>query len=216
EIPGKRPLDLLLYEVLKDWTPGEGGVGRNNFSAPASGEVWWNEARRDSVPWGLPGAGFASDVDPGADTPTAALAIAGYRPEDSTVALESGALARYVQGRVAVGEPLLLLLKLSDYLEDTEGSIIPLYSSSHGDSRNAACRPRLVLEWSAPGSSRELERLVVLEYGRSLTLPRIPAPGLTAVSATFLPDAGTAVPRVLIRGGSGDETSDWMDASIPL
>jgi hypothetical protein len=216
EIPDPRPLDLFLYQVHKDWIPGEGGVERNNFSAPAYGEVWWNEAMRDSVAWGLPGAGFASDVDPRADTPATPLGLARYHPGDSTVAFESGALAGYVQDRVAAGEPLLFLLKLSDYLEDTEGSLFPLYSSNHGDSRNTADRPRLVLEWSAPGSGRELERPVMFEYGRSITLPRISAPGLNAVSATFLPEEGTAVPRVLIRGGSAGERSDWMDASVPL
>jgi len=216
DLPEQRPLDLFLYQVHKDWLPGEGGVEKDNFSAPAYGEVWWNEAMRDSVPWSLPGAGYASDDDPRADTPVMPLDLAGYDPGDSTIAFESGALTRYVQDRLAAEEPLLFLLKLSDYLEDTEGSIIPLYSSNHGDSRNTANRPRLVLEWNAAGSDREIERPVVLEYGRSLTLPRISAPGLKALSATFLPEAGTAVPRVQIRGGSAGETSDWMDASIPL
>ncbi len=219
ELPVERehtPLDLSLYQVHKDWLPGEGGVERNNFSAPAHGEVWWNEAMRDSVPWGLPGAGFASDVDPRADTPASPLGLARYHPGDSTIAFESGALSRYVQDRVAAGEPLLFLLKLSDHLEDMEGTTFPIYSSNHGDSRNTASRPRLVLEWSASDAGRELERPVVLEYGRSLTLPRISAPGLNAVSTTFLPQSGTAVPRVQIRGGSDGETSDWMDASVPV
>lgn len=217
EIPEEqRPLDLFLYQVHKDWIPGEGGVERNNFSAPAYGEVWWNEAMRDSVPWGLPGAGYASDVDPRADTPVTPLALTGYHPGDSTIAFESGALATYVQDRVAAGEPLLFLLKLSDHLEDTEGTVFPLYSSNHGDSRNTAYRPRLVLEWSAPGPGRELERPVVLEYGRSLTLPRLPAAGADAVSATFVPEPGTATPRVLIRGGRGSEASDWMDVGTTL
>jgi len=216
EMPGTRPLDLFLYEVGRDWYPGEGGVERNNFSAPAPGEVWWSEAMRDRTPWGLPGAGYASDVDPRADTPVMPLGHTVYHPGDSTITFGSEALTRYVHNRVAEGRPLLFLLKLSDYLEDLEGSIIPLYSSEHGDSRNNALRPRLMLEWTGAGIGREMERPVVLEYGRSMTLPRISAPGLSAVSATFFPEPGTAMPRVMIRGGAGGEESDWIDASTAL
>ena len=35
------PVDLFLYEVKKDWNPGQGGVNGDNVSPPARGEVWW-------------------------------------------------------------------------------------------------------------------------------------------------------------------------------
>lgn len=210
-----RELDLFLYEVLKDWEPGEGGVERDNNSAPAHGEVWWNEAMHGVRPWGMPGAGFASDEHPEADTPVGALARTRYVPGDSLIAFESAELAAYVEAQARAGEPVRLLLKLSDYLEDTPDTRLHLYSANHGDSRNTARRPRLLMEWEGPRELARLERRIVLEHGRTLTLPGIPAGGTAAVSASFVPDEGYGAPRIEMRGGRGEDASAWVDLSTP-
>jgi hypothetical protein len=65
-----RPLRVLVYAVSKDWNPGSGGVDENNVSVPKPGEVWWGDAAFERESWSHPGAGFASDFDPEADTGT--------------------------------------------------------------------------------------------------------------------------------------------------
>ncbi len=216
EVGTDRELDLLLYEVKKDWVPGGGGVEENNNSAPKPGEVWWNERMRDVDAWGLPAEGFASDRHPEADTPETALAHAVYAPGDSSISFRSSRLATYVEERVAAEEPLLFMVKLSDHLEDEEGTIIASYSSNYGDSENSARRPRLRLEWEGPPEVSSLERRIILEPGRSLRIPRIPVEGVAAVSASFLPEEGSSPPRIMVRGGRGDEVSDWTDAQHPV
>jgi hypothetical protein len=211
-----RELEILLYRVHKDWEPGNGGVDRNNNSEPAYGEVWWNEAGRGTSTWGLPGAGFASDTDPRADTPTTALALARYQPGDEMVVFQSRDLAAYIEERVTQGKPLLFLLKLSDYLEDMPGTCINLYSSNHGDSRNTARRPRLVLDWQSSRECARIERDVTLEHGRSLVFPRLERDAVDALAVSFGCGEGQEPPMMSVRGGSGEEASCWYPADFPL
>jgi hypothetical protein len=216
EIAHAGELDLFLYQLHKDFFPGEGGVDRNNNSAPNPGEVWWGERARGQDLWGLPGAGFASETHPDADTPVEALARARYVPGTSTVSFESRALADYIEEQVVAGEPLRFLLKLSDTLEDVEGPVLGLYSAEYGDSRNTAHRPRLRLEWLDPSERWQLERPILLEHGRSMVLPRIESPGMSGLSVGFLPADGAASPRVLVRGGRGEAVSEWIEAALPI
>ncbi|MDT8436360.1 MAG: polysaccharide deacetylase family protein [Gemmatimonadota bacterium] len=166
----ERPLEVHLYEARRDWTPGGGGVDRNNVSMPAPGEVWWNEAEADREAWTKPGAGHAADGDPLADTGSMPLATARYRPGDTGLRFRSRELARYAGTRIAAGAPLLLLLKLADGDEDLPGALLALFSSNHGDDANTRTRPRLRLRWRAPDPVATREVAVRLEYGRSLPL----------------------------------------------
>lgn len=216
EVGPERELELFLYEMRKDWGPGGGGVHRDNGGPPAEGEVWWNESRRGVAMWGMPGAGFASDVHPDADTPAAALARGRYVPRAETVGFESPALAAYIDKRVSAGEPLLFMIKLSDYQEDLRGTLLNVYSSNHGDTRNTANRPRLRLEWISRSEVFQVERHITLEHGRTALLPRISAPDSTMVSATFIPDEGSASPRLVVRGGKGGEVEEFRQAAIPV
>ena len=209
-------LDVLLYEVNKDWKPGEGGLLRNNNSAPVSGEVWWNEARCGIQPWGLPGAGFASDSHPNADTPVSPLASAKVRPGDPSICFESRELASYVEKRIAEGRPLLFLLKLSDYLEDIPGTSIDVYSANHGDSRNTARRPRLVINWHGNEETLRLERHVLLEHGRTLELPRIETRDAASFAVSFDSENGREKPAIYIRGGDENgKATEWLYFDLP-
>lgn len=210
-----REMEILLYNVRKDWRPGEGGVERNNTSPAGPGEVWWNEATRGGERWGLPGAGFASDTHPKADTPIMPLAAGRYRPGRPTVAFTSGRLARYVEERSREGEPLLFLVKLSDRLEDSAGTLLNFHSANHGDDRNTVRRPRLILDWLPGDGSHSIEQDILLEHGRSLVLPRIELPGSGprpfAVSYHPWENAeGSEDPTVQVRTGRSDQVSGWM------
>ncbi len=125
-------LELFLYDVHKDWNPGNGGVQGDNLSLPARGEVWWNEAGHETRAWGLPGAGFSSDQHPEADTGLTPLARAIYRPGDPSIVFQGTRLTTYVDERIQLGRPLLFLFKLSDYLEDIPGSDAPCVFGESG------------------------------------------------------------------------------------
>jgi hypothetical protein len=216
EHPGDRPLDVLLYAVKRDWNPGEGGTRRDNTSPPLPGEVWWGERAHGEAPWGFPGAGFASDTHPAADTPLQALAEARVGPADRNFALRSDALARYVEERARGGLPLDFLLKLSDALEDTPDTLLFLYSGNHGDLRNPARRPRLRVEWEAAGAVARIDAPVHLENGRRLELGRRAAPGARLVAASFEAEAGHEAPVVEVRGGRGAGADPWRRAGPPF
>ena len=209
-------LELFLYPVHKDWNPGSGGVDDSNNSVPKPGEVWWNEVGHKVRPWGLPGAGFASDTHPDADTPAQPVARAVYRPGDRSVAFESMELAKYVEKRVAVEGPLLFLLKLSDTLEDTPGSVLHFFSANHGDDQSPARRPRCVIDWRAPRELAGLVEDVLLEHGRSLILPRLKAKGMGSVAVSFEPAEGCEAPTIHVRGGKDGVVSEWKPADHPL
>lgn len=210
----ERPLDVMLYEVKKDWNPGEGGTHRDNTSPPARGEVWWRDRAYGVEPWGLPGVGFASDGHPAADTGAMPLAEARWEPGQAELVFESGALAAYAEGRVRAGQPLLFLLKLADRLEDTRDTLLSLYSGNVDDDRNTERRPRLLLEWESPAELAALEREVHLEHGRSLVLEAPGGRGAALLAASFLPAEGHEAPALEARPAGG--SAAWGAASRPL
>lgn len=216
----EREMEILLYNVLPDWTPGSGGVEGDNDSEPAPGEVWWNEVGRGVKRWGLPGAGFASDTHPDADTPDTPLALARFRPGDRKVVLESPELATYVQRQVTAGESLRFLIKLSDPFEDASGTILHFYSSCQGDSENPARRPRLTLDWFSEHECAGLERMVRLEPGRSLELPPVEG-GEEVVALAMSHGDGSCPewPRLSARNADPAAdlaaSSDWMSVALP-
>ena len=211
-----RPLDVLLYALHKDFDPGRGGERQDNTSPPRTGEVWWGARAHGREPWGHPGAGFASETHPDADTPITALAEARFEPGEETLVFASEALAHYAQERATRGLPLLFLVKLSDVYEDTPDTFLLLYSGDHGALANPARRPALTLAWEAPGALARLERGLHLEHGRTLLLPRLETPGLGQVAVSFEPDPGHEAPELAVRGGRGGEPSPWRSAAHPL
>ena len=211
--PG-RPLDVMLYEVKKDWSPGQGGTRRDNTSPPREGEVWWRDRAYGLEPWGLPGVGFASDSQPEADTGAMPLAEARWEPGQAELAFESGALAAYAEGRVRAGRPLLLLLKLADRLEDTQDTLLYLYSGNVDDDRNTTRRPQLLLEWESPAERVALEREIHLEHGRSLVLEAPGGRGAGLLAASFLPAPGHETPALHVRPAGG--SAAWRPASLPV
>lgn len=192
---------ILLYEVKKDWVPGNGGIDNDNVSPPKSGEVWWNEAQHGAVSWGLPGVGFSSSVDSDADTDRQPLAWTEYRAGDSTVTFTSSRLAEYITRRVAERQPLLFLLKLSDYQEDIPGARIMFYSGNHGDSRNVSRRPRLTIEWESPTELRSVVEDIALEYGRTISLPIATAEGAQYAAVSFDAASLEDSPTIRVTGG---------------
>jgi hypothetical protein len=164
-------VSILVHAVNHDWEPGGGGVLGNNVSPPRDGEVWWNDRAYHANAWGLPGCGYASDLDPAADTPVMPLAEARYVPGASWIEFESAALSRAVESALRDGEALRLLLKVADVHEDWPGTIVRVWSGNVGDSRGSALRPRLELEWQSPSEVWAYEKDVFLEHGRSLVLP---------------------------------------------
>jgi len=211
------PVRVLLYAVKKDWNPGNGGVERNSVSPPLPGEVWWNDVGFEERPWGLPGAGFASDAHPEADTDAMPLAEAVYRPGDAVVELSSAQLARYATQRIRDGLPLLLLLKLADADEDVPGSVLTVYAGEHGATRDLGRRPRLELEWRSFAEIRAEEHAIHLEHGRTLTLPRMPVGvGGSYSFIEFDAEPGHADPVIEVRGGGGDKASSWRSVGAPI
>ncbi len=195
------PTRLMLYEIKRDWNPGAGGTNNDNVSPPREGEAWWNDARFHEESWGLPGVGYASDTDPNADTGEMPLAEAEILPGDSTVVLTSPRLAAYAERRATSGRPLLFLLKLADYQEDTPGTVVAFYSGNHGDSRNAARRPRLVLEWEGNSELQSWEQDISLEYGRSYAMEPMQAHGASYVSVSLVGENEGEVPTLEVVGG---------------
>ncbi|NNE18934.1 MAG: DUF5060 domain-containing protein [Myxococcales bacterium] len=212
----EEPVDVMLYEVHRDWKPGSGGLQRDNTSPPAPGEVWWPEAAHGEVEWGLPGASFASDDPRVGDIAPLALATAHYLPGASRLVFSSGALTGYVQRGVASSEPLLFLLKLSDSDEDLVRDHLSLYSAEEGDSLSANRRPKLTVEWHAPTEVVGWKQEVLLENGRSLELAKLPTKGAERWALSFQPKPGYGSPVIEVRGGSSSSSSEWRSAAIPL
>jgi hypothetical protein len=208
------PADVMLYEVHRDWNPGSGGLQGDNTSPPAPGEVWWPEAAHGEVEWGLPGASFASD-DPGlGDIAPMPLATAHYVPGTTRLAFSSDALTGYVQRRVASSKPLLFLLKLSDSDEDRVGDGLVLYSAEEGDSLSVGRRPKLKFESHVPTEVVGWKQEVLLENGRSLELPKLPAKGANRWAVSFHPTPGYESPKIEVRGGSSSSSSEWRSSAI--
>ncbi len=192
--PLSRRVTLLLYEVKPDFDPGQGGTRGDNLSPPKKGEVWWGEIGHEERAWGLPGAGFASDVDPESDTGAQALAEVVVDRDTRWTVLESPALAEYVQRRLSEGRALQFLLKLSDEDEDSRGTSIKMFSGNIGLDRNPARRPRLELDWVSDHEIASARQRVHLEHGRVADVPLPDAPGAVAWAATFLPMEGSEHP----------------------
>jgi hypothetical protein len=211
------PLELFVYQVHHDWNPGHGGQDRNNNSAPVHGEVWWNEVAHGIQSWGLPGAGFASDSHPAADTPAMPLARVAYRPGDAHLVFESPELAAYIEERSRTGLPLLFLFKLADYLEDIPGSLLQVLSANHGDSQCDQRRPRLVVEWESAKETSQVTQECMIEHGRSLTLPRMKSLGAHSLAVGFQPQPGSEPPTLWVRGGLDENTSSgWLKIHHPV
>jgi peptidoglycan/xylan/chitin deacetylase (PgdA/CDA1 family)/glycosyltransferase involved in cell wall biosynthesis len=188
EAGAARSVDVCLYEVFRDWVPGAGGVDKNNVSVPAPGELWWNETEAGSRSWSKPGAGHSGDPDSGADTAGSPLASTRYEPGDVSVTFRSPDFARYVQRRTSAGEPLLLLIKLSDADEDSERSVLTFWSAEHGDRWNRLTRPRLSLKWRSRTQTAGTEIDVRLEQGRALALPSLPGGHDRRVAVEWVPE----------------------------
>jgi len=204
---------VVLYEVKKDWSPGSGGTLNNNVSPPKPGEVWWNDAGFQQTSWGLPGAGFASDSDPNADTGEMPLAEAKVCHGCPSFVFESAMLTEYINRRQRENAPLLFLLKTADAHEDTPGSLMNVYSGNHGDSRNVGRRPHLEIEWEASSQTSAVTRSIALERGRAIAFPRIPLLGSQALAASFFADSSSFVPTIQVRTGSETETGSWRPLS---
>lgn len=211
----ERPMRLELYRVKKDWNPGTGGTLGNNVSPPKPGEVWWNEAKHGQLAWGLPGASYAAS-DSSADTDPMPLAEGQYRPGHSTIVFSSAALARYATARIAQREPLLLLVKLTDVQEDTPGTLMEIYSANQGDTRYTALRPRLELAWTNAHEEVQLQDTIALEYGRVLTMRRLPSHPGEWYDIGFAADSGFATPTIEMRGGTARDTSEWTHVTAPF
>lgn len=163
------PVDVAVYAVRKDWDPGGGGVNGDNNSPPAPGEVWWLDAEYGVTPWTSAGAGYASDVDPRADTYGQPLALVRYEPGQTNLLFTSASLAHYVEDRVQQSKPLLLLYKLTDPYEDSIGSVFEVWSANVGIAGSDR-RPRLTLRWQAPRGTTTIRRRIALEPGRSIVV----------------------------------------------
>jgi hypothetical protein len=202
-------VSVMLYEVKKDWNPGTGGTLQNNVSPPKPGEVWWNDAGFQQTSWGLPGAGYASDSDPNADTGEMPLAEAVVCPGCPSITFESPRLTAYIDRRERENAPLLFLLKAADAHEDTPGSVMNVYSGNHGDSRNIGRRPHLEIEWEAPSQTSSVSRPIALERGRAIVFPRIPLQSSRILAASFFADSASFTPTIQFRTGTGTETGLW-------
>lgn len=210
---------VYLYAARRDWNPGSGGVRQDNVSVPASGEVWWGEARHEREPWGLPGAGFAADRHPDADTGLQPVAVARREAGDGRIEFGGDRLTRHVREKVRSGEPLLFLLKLSDWEEDEPGSVLALCSAEHGTDRAPGRRPRLRLEWT-PGRRTDCVREeVFLEYGRSRTLPPMPVGPDRPVWPVFEPASGSGAATLEVRDVTPDGepgSGGWRRVASPV
>lgn len=211
--------DVLLYPVHKDWNPGNGGTQNDNTSPPRPGEVWWGAAGHETKAWGFPGAGFASERHPNADTPVRALAEAVYDPDRDTLHFSGDALAAYIEGQSRRREALRFLVKVSDAAEDVPNGEIAIYTANVGDARQTEWRPQLELRWSAPGVRAQGGERLHLENGRFFETERLPLQGGRVLAASFEPAASAAgqrpsdTPTIQVRGGRGEEGSAWQSAA---
>jgi hypothetical protein len=217
------PLDetrrFYLYAVRRPWNPGSGGVRGDDVSVPKAGEVWWQEARHGQDAWGLPGAGFASDSAADADTGLQPLAVAECEEGTREVHLTGERLSRHVNRRLDEDEDLLFLLKLSDWEEDTPGSLVEILSGEFGPDRTPSLRPRLRLEWTPPPSARCQQEEVFLEFGRQRTFAPMRLPPGTRLWATLAQregyEGGTVQFREIVPGGE-PAASEWQTMVGPV
>ena len=210
------PVRVMLYQVKHDWNPGEGGSLRDNISPPVRGEVWWNDRAYEEQSWGLPGAGYASDTDPEADTKESPLAVASYEPGVETIRFSSADLAAYITERLQASKPLLFMVKLTDYHEDISGSLLNVSSGDFGDSRNVVRRPHLTLAWRSDAELTSVEHRILVEHGRTYDLPDLDTRDASFLAATFTTDADGASPTLEVRDAAGGSLSEWKRLSATL
>ena len=216
EKPVKRDLDVMLYSVLPEFEPGQGGVEENSTSPPKPGEVWWGAARHEERPWSHPGVGFASETHEAADTPATALAQARLPAQGMEFRFTSGELTQYVEARVREGLAPQFLVKVADVQEDERGTWLHVWGVNEGDLRNTRRRPVLDLRWSAEGESAALDRHVILEHGRVLELPPQRRAGARHVAASFEAEEGFEAPTLQVRGIQEGEPGPWQTVLGPI
>ena len=165
----RRAVDVMLYEVHKDWEPGKGGTQNDNTSPPRPGEVWWGEAGHATQPWGLPGVGFASERHPRPTLPSWPwLKLATSPTLASRIALWSSRVRPWritCRNRGGGASRCGSWSRCSDAAEDEPGTQLDLYSANVGDEHHRDWRPRLELSWSAPGHRAQGQRSIHLENG---------------------------------------------------
>jgi hypothetical protein len=218
-----RPLEetrrFYVYEVRRPWNPGTGGVRGDDVSVPKPGEVWWQQARHGQEPWGLPGAGFASDSSEDADTGLQPLAMAECGKGTREVHLAGERLSRYVNHRLDEGADLLFLLKLSDWEEDTAGTMVEMLSGEFGPDATPSLRPRLRLEWTPAASARCRQDEVFLEFGRQQAFAPMRMPAGARLWATLTREEGYAGGTVQFREitpGEEASASGWQAVGGPV
>ncbi len=211
------PMLLYLYPLRGDYLPGQGGVQRNNNSAPAPAEVWWQDRAAAQTPWRLPGASAAAgswgeqgslpaDAAAGADTYAMPLAAADYAPGDQTLTFTSPGLAEYLQFRLDRREPMNLLLKASDYHEDLPGRRLTIFSADEGDGIAIQRRPALKVSWRPHARSVLWRQALWLEHGRRYTSEWI---AVADPPAAVVVD-GNRPARLQARGYTADnQLTDW-------
>ncbi len=217
------PLHVYLYAVNKDWNTGSGGTRHDNLSAPQTGDVWWNAAAHEQDDWGLPGASFAADDPDLADTTVMPLAVANYHPGDTQLRFSSAALTAYVERKITYAEPLRFLMKLSDFEEDLPGAKLIVFSAEADDDRNVIRRPHLELDWLSPMETKREQKRIMLEYGRTQPLSRIPLSGDDRwIAANFVAaesSSSTTLSSCVtleVRGGNDTESSLWQVIDQPM
>ncbi len=217
EYGSEHPMSLYLYPLRGDYRPGRGGVERNNNSAPASAEVWWQDRAAEQTPWGLPGASAAAGQwgeqgsmrahgAAGADTYAMPLAAVEYTPGDQVLTLMSPRMAEYLQFRLERRGPMNLLLKASDYHEDLPGRRLTVFSGDEGDGIAIQRRPALKVSWRPHASSVLWQQALWLEHGRRYTSDVV---ALADAPAAVVVDANRPA-RLQVRGYTADnKVTDW-------
>lgn len=218
EVPSKMPLVVQLFNLNKDWEPGEGGVERNNNSAPKENEVWWLERAANKEKWGAPGASLASDTLANADTPTQPLATANYELSDEFIDFQSLQLTRYINTRIQQKKPLLFLIKLSEKGEDTQSSVLNIYSANYDHEKYSGNRrPQLTLDWTSGSVAKTIAKSIDLNYLGLSRIEGISVEGLDFIDVKYEKNSDSKfMPTIQLRGYDGGEATQWIDASHPI
>lgn len=218
EIPSKMPVVLHLFNLNKDWEPGEGGIERNNNSEPKEGEVWWVERAAKKEKWGAPGAGLASDTIPNADTPAQPLATAYYQLADDFISFQSPQLASYINARIQQKKPLLFLIRLSKEGEDTQSSVLNIYSANYDHEKYLGNRrPQLTLDWTSESAAKTITKDINLDYLELSQIEGIPVDGFDFIDVSYQKKSDDRLtPTIQLRGYDKAGVTLWMDASNPM
>lgn len=203
--PPSQAVSVALYAVHKDWNPGAGGIDRDNVSPPGEGEVWWNERAHGKAPWGLPGCSFPSDDPELGDIGLMPLDIVHVPEEGGTLRFSSPALTAHIARQLADDKPLLFLFKLTDEDEDRRDTLVHIWSGNEGDSFGSGRKPQLHLAWESEPGHGTVQIPILLEHGRTVSLPGIDLPGPGCLVG-FLPEGDSPNPVVYTRSAE----SPWQ------